>query len=51
MIAITEQTTMRAQFNILSFLPISFLNSFRWKASGRMIQMLKHMAEPRRATI
>ncbi len=51
MMAITEQITMRAQFNILSFLPISLLNNFRWNASGRIMQMLKHMAEPRRATI
>jgi len=47
-IAIIEETTIKIQFTILSDLGISLPKIFRWKASGRMMQMLKHATEPSR---
>lgn len=45
-IAIIEQTTIKAQFITLSLLGISLPKILRWNASGKMMHMLNAIAEP-----
>ena len=48
MMPMIEQINIKNQFSILSLALIRLPNIFRWNATGRMIQMLKHMADPMR---
>ena len=46
MVPIIEHTNIKNQSSILSPMLMCLPNNFKWNATGKMMQMIKHMADP-----